>query len=107
HLPPAQPGEPVQVTPVELSGARIGLREPGPVAEQGEAELLAEEAVVRLQLLRVPRELELVELQLLLPVRRPAPDMAGVERACQRPRAHASPPCGRRRIAGAPPSLRG
>src|SRR5687768_18167222 len=55
-------------------------------SEQRQAKFVAQQLIVTFELLRVAGQLQLVESQLLVPVGRPPPDLAGVKGAGQRPR---------------------
>src|SRR5438105_3784500 len=71
--------------------------EPGTVPEERQAKLFPKKPVVGFQLLGVPRQFELVKPQRLLPGRRPAANLTGIERAGQRPGSHdTSLECARR-----------
>src|SRR5262249_53461553 len=58
------------------------------VAKECQAKLFTEEPVIRLQLISVPGQFQLMKVQFLLPPRRPATNVPGVKCASQSPRPH-------------------
>src|SRR5688500_19932324 len=81
NLPVADVREPVQITPIELPFAGKRTRQPRAIAKNLNPEFLPEQCVIALELLRVPGHLQLMEVQFLREIRRPAADMPGIKRS--------------------------
>src|SRR5215213_8694431 len=82
----------IEMGPVKTPRCGIASRQPGAVAKYVEPKLFAKQLVVGLELFGVSGQFQLMKVELLLPVRRPTSDVAGVERACEFPGPHLSSP---------------